>query len=328
MLKKFFSKTKNNRSFTLTETIIMISIILILTGIIVVSTKASRALARDKKRIAHFAAYKVALQRYYSKYKYYPYPGSSTDCTKAGCSYDNEKKIFTCPAHTYLIMLKNEGYLDEMMQDPINEGNYQYFYNVDEKGKNFKLAVLLERDKAAMENDGGSCPGSYCPPGYTHLYEVYSTLGAHLAFNYWGGGGRSNLVCNIRQNSCLSGEVAVLRLSGTTNAHAELSTQNNYYYILCCSTPGLGVSTTASAISTSILKLSASTNAHVEGNNQSNYATTVYLTKTGGTISCSAPKPSCSSGETCVVSISGNTNAHIGECSAYTNKICCKAPSF
>jgi hypothetical protein len=216
-------------------------------------------------------------------------------------------------------MLKNEGYLDEMMQDPKNISPYIYSYNVDDKGKNFKLAVPLERDKTAMENDGGSDP---------NFYEVYSTLGAHLAFNYWGGGGRSNLVCNIRQNSCLSGEVLVLRLSGTNNAHAELYNQNNYRYLLCCSTPGLGVSTTASAISTSILKLSASTNAHVEGNNQSNYATTVYLTKTGGTISCSAPKPSCSSGETCVVSISGNTNAHIGECSAYTNKICCKAPFF
>jgi len=319
MLKKFFPKTKNDRSFTLTETIIMISIILILTGIIVVSTEASRALARDKKRIAHFAAYKVALQRYYSNHKYYPYPGSSTDCTNAGCSYDNEKKICTCPAHTYLIMLKNEGYLDEMMQDPKNISPYIYSYNVDDNGKNFKLVVPLEKDKTAMENDGGSDP---------NFYEVYSTLGAHLAFNYWGRGGVSNLVCMVRSDSCLSGEVLVLRLSGTNNAHAELYNQNNYRYLLCCSAPGLGVSTTSSTISTLLLRLSSQTNAHVERNDQPKYSNTVYLTKSGGSISCSGPKSSCVSGEVCVVSISGNTNAHIGNCDAYPNKICCKAPSF
>lgn len=334
MLKKIFSKIKNTRSFTLTETIVMISIILILTGIIVVSTEASRALARDKKRIAHFAAYKVALQRYYSHHKSYPHP------TNNECPYDSTKKIYTCRAETYLTMLQTEGYLDEMMADPKNSGLYVYNYNVDDKGQNFKLAVLLERDRAAMENDGGTCPKNgnttECPTGYTALYEVYSTLGAHLAFNYFGAGGRGNLACSIKSNSCSSGEVGILKLSGLTNAHAELVTQSNYSYILCCSAPGLGVSTTQPPADTPynlFLRLSAQTNAHVEGNNQSNYSNTVYLKRTGGTIKCSEPKSSCASDEVCVVSISGDpqnppTNAHIGDCSVYSNKICCKAPSF
>lgn len=336
MLSSIFKKYKS-KSFTLTETIVMISIILILTGIIIVATKDSRALARDRKRIAHFAAYQQALARYYSQHKEFPNPkpeggqGEQEACENAGCIYNSEHEICTCKAEIYLKMLKDEGFIDVMMADPLNDEEHWYSYNVDDSGQNYKLAVLLEKDQAAMKNDGGSCPlgedTSKCPDDYQALYEVYSTLGAQLAFGYWGISGRGNLACGVVPGTSCTSEkpLAVLRLSNQTNAHAALVSSGSYNYTVCCSGPAdLSVAeSNCSGVCSRILTLSSQTNAHVG----TAYSNALYFKRSGGNLDCAIRDNNCASGETCVVSISNTTNAHIGNCDNYTKKVCCKAPS-
>jgi hypothetical protein len=113
----------------------------------------------------------------------------------------------------------------------------------------------------------------------------------------------------------------VLKISGTTNAHAELPSQSNYSGLLCCSgVTGLG--TDCSGTYSTILKLSGTTNAHVEKNTQSNYANSACLSVTSGSVSIGYQDSSCSGYDTTIASISGTTNAHIGGPDAYTTKVC------
>ena len=116
----------------------------------------------------------------------------------------------------------------------------------------------------------------------------------------------------------------VLKMSGTTNAHAEMPGQSNYSNLVCCSgVTGLGTSCTGNFVT--VLKLSDLTNAHVEQNNQTNYLSTPCLSVDGGSISMAYQANNCTGYDTTLGSISDVTNAHVGDASAYTTKICVTA---
>ncbi len=137
-----------------------------------------------------------------------------------------------------------------------------------------------------------------------------------------------DLTCNI-QASCPASDTVPFKISSATNGHAALPSETNAPYntfqVCCTGVPGLSAScgTPRSVI---LLKLSAATNAHVQKNTFSGYSQTACL---------AAPVPSnivCSystncanlgSGYTCLASISADTNAHIGNCAAYSTKLCC-----
>lgn len=114
----------------------------------------------------------------------------------------------------------------------------------------------------------------------------------------------------------------VLRMSSTTNAHAELPWQNNANYsssVICCS--GLsGVGCTGNTAS--VLNLSSSTNAHVEIATNVNYATTSCITSAQGTPLIAYQDTNCTGYDTTLASISSTTNATIGNAANYTKKIC------
>ena len=131
-----------------------------------------------------------------------------------------------------------------------------------------------------------------------------------------------SLSCAITSGSC-SGQT-VLKMSAPSNAHAELSSQTNYNYFVCC-TGGAGLGDSCTAGDT-VLKLSAPTNAHVEKKTQANYAYSACLsTETpaqNGALSCTYATV-CPVGYTCLGSISQDTNSQIGDCDAYATKVCC-----
>lgn len=132
------------------------------------------------------------------------------------------------------------------------------------------------------------------------------------------------LSCTVT-TSCPSGTV-VLRLSGTSNAHAELPSQSNYTQLVCCSgVAGLG--TSCSGTFATLNKLSSSTNAHVELGTQSNYANSACISVPGGgSVSVGYQASNCTGFDTTVLSISTtNTNGHAGDSSAYTQKVCATA---
>ena len=137
------------------------------------------------------------------------------------------------------------------------------------------------------------------------------------------GATEQSLTCGIAVGSCPN--TSVFKMSATTNAHAEKPSQNNYNNYVCCSGVA-GLTNSCSGNYDTVLKLSGITNAHVGKNTHSDYANSVCLSApTGSTIVCDYATD-CSAlgpGYTCLVSISGDANAHVGNCTAYATKVCC-----
>ena len=106
----------------------------------------------------------------------------------------------------------------------------------------------------------------------------------------------------------------VMRLSGLTNAHGELWSQNNYDYVLCCN-----FVRTHDCGTNKILGLSDVTNAHAEVPENSEYATPVCY----GDFICRSGAITCDSDEMGILSLTDSTNAHIGRFEDYGTKICC-----
>jgi len=124
---------------------------------------------------------------------------------------------------------------------------------------------------------------------------------------------------NCSYNYCPSGGIQVLKMSASSNAHAGLPSSSYANYI-CCS----GISGTSCSGGTPFLKLSATSGAHVQQTSYSSYSTSACLSPISGeSINC-IYSTSCTSPYVCLASISGATNAHVGNCSTYSTKVCCR----
>jgi len=143
--------------------------------------------------------------------------------------------------------------------------------------------------------------------------------------------------CAIK-TSCGGGETEVLGLSAQDNAHAELPTEENYTYKLCCAnvssvqtTTGTGTCDTLGAGFTGLITLSGDTNAQVEkynytGTDGFDYKKNVCVKLTSGSLDCIYDtKANCLTlgYRGYVVSISDSTNAHLGNEDAYSIVRCC-----
>jgi len=132
------------------------------------------------------------------------------------------------------------------------------------------------------------------------------------------------LSCEVVSGTCDG--VTVLKLQSTSGSHAEASDQSNYSYKICCS--GLNIGNNCSGNHAKVLNLSAGTNAHVEENGQSNYTNFACLSYScaAKTIVCNYANDCSTLGANyvCLASISGSTNAHVGDCNAYAKKVCCQ----
>ncbi|MDD5086167.1 MAG: hypothetical protein PHV16_00255 [Candidatus Nanoarchaeia archaeon] len=129
------------------------------------------------------------------------------------------------------------------------------------------------------------------------------------------------LLCEVVTNC---NNTDIFHISNQTNAHAELNNNSNYVYEVCCNdTTGLDVGTSCAGEYFTLLHLSNQTNAHVELNNESNYNDfSVCISSSDGLFNCSY-ETSCDNYDTCIASVSGSTNAHVGNCTDYATKICC-----
>lgn len=126
------------------------------------------------------------------------------------------------------------------------------------------------------------------------------------------------LSCSVA-TTCPSGTV-IYRMSGTSNAHAELPTQALYTQLVCC-TGVTGLGTACTGTFATALKLSGTTNAHVQ--QTGSYANSACISvPTGGTVSIGYQATNCTGFDTTLGSMSGVTNAHVGDGAAYTTKIC------
>jgi hypothetical protein len=139
-----------------------------------------------------------------------------------------------------------------------------------------------------------------------------------------GAAASASLTCSVKA-SCGEGEVAVFRMSGQANAHAQTAAGTTYANVVCCSGPA-GLSTSCSGSYATVLRLWAADNAHVASNDLS-YGTQVCLSATDTAMNCQYGS-TCGSGYACLATISGttNTNAHVADCDGsgdYPAKVCC-----
>lgn len=148
-----------------------------------------------------------------------------------------------------------------------------------------------------------------------------------------------NLSCTITTQIICNNTASttILRMTGSTNAHAELPGNTTLQYdgnVVCC-TGVTGLSNScAAAATTTVLRLSGSsgTNAHVEQKNltNANYNTNLACigVGTGGTVSTGYGTDCTVAGyDTTLASMSSTTYAHVGNASAYSTKICASATS-
>jgi hypothetical protein len=129
-------------------------------------------------------------------------------------------------------------------------------------------------------------------------------------------------VIDTTSESC-SGTL-LLRLSDYSNAHAENSSQGIYDYAVCCTELYGGTLGTTClddpGKNISVIKLSNITNAHAGHSNVSSYENTICLSNTANITM--GYDSDCSTFDTCLFSLSGNDNAHLGNCTAYNSKVC------
>lgn len=137
-----------------------------------------------------------------------------------------------------------------------------------------------------------------------------------------------SLVSVSAANSCSDSSQIIFRLSGDTNAHAEVFNGGGGYSGEICynqlfsNAPIPGVRTcTGDNI---VLKMSSDTNAHAEGPSGSNYNKVICYRD----LSCTL-RASCLGDEVPVVRLSDTTNAHLemGNENSYSRILCCTSQS-
>ncbi len=135
------------------------------------------------------------------------------------------------------------------------------------------------------------------------------------------------LSCSVTtQAACTGGSVTLLRMSGSTNAHAELPSQSNTNYdgaVVCCSSTS-AIGNSCSGNFKSIARISGSTNGTTQQTSINTYGTNVCLSDTtfGDTITTGYQSSNCTGYDTTMFSMSSVDNAHVGDGSAYTIKAC------
>jgi hypothetical protein len=131
----------------------------------------------------------------------------------------------------------------------------------------------------------------------------------------------TNLTCYVTSGTCPG--TTIFNLYDQAGGHAELASQLNYTNKVCCT--GTGLSNSCTGNHDVVLSLYSETNSHVEKDTESNYTNDVCLHSDSISVVCDY-STDCSllgSEYVCLASISGDTNAHVGKCSTYTNKVCC-----
>jgi len=135
-------------------------------------------------------------------------------------------------------------------------------------------------------------------------------------------------ICSVTSRSSCTSAVGhiIIGLSSATNAHAEFPDAGTYSYVLCCN---FGTGDTTCSGANEILGLSSATNAHAENPDYTNYLTKVCyedLVCMGGIYTCGVDE--ALNFKINLTSLTSATNAHIGNFSDYSYKICCQSPLY
>ncbi|MBD3282234.1 MAG: prepilin-type N-terminal cleavage/methylation domain-containing protein [Candidatus Portnoybacteria bacterium] len=125
-----------NKGFTLVELLVVIAIIGLLTGMVVISIQHVKAKARDSQRVSDINSIATALALYHNDNNNYPiYDGYIT-------SEDDLS-----------VVLEGADAINEMPIDPINQGDYRYYYQSTD-GSDYYIEYYLETDSMSGKSNG------------------------------------------------------------------------------------------------------------------------------------------------------------------------------
>lgn len=152
-----------------TKRIIVVVIILCLTAIFFVGFGTMRSKVRDIKRRADVKILIKALDLYHDNYGHYP--SSIDDWWGWDMTYEYKGGELN-----FLSILKNEGLMDRMVSDPLNNDTFHYRYQKFNKGdygcdKSFYILQITNFELSTENNGYGQCPSfdwiELVPNGYT-----------------------------------------------------------------------------------------------------------------------------------------------------------------
>lgn len=140
--------------------------------------------------------------------------------------------------------------------------------------------------------------------------------------------GPEELQCSVTtscEDTFTESSTVVFRMASLEDANAEIPTLSNYDYDVCCTTISTSLSNDCTGPDEIPLHLSSDTEAHVEKNTESNFDVNVCLSANPGTVSCAYETEPCSVDETCLATISADTDAHVADCvtNPFGIYICC-----
>jgi hypothetical protein len=131
------------------------------------------------------------------------------------------------------------------------------------------------------------------------------------------------LSCSVTTAAGCVGTV-ILRMSGSSNAHAELPNQTTAAYnnnVMCC-TGVSGLGTSCSGSFGTVVKLASTTNSHIQQNSVGTYANNACISASTGSYTIGYQANDCSGFDTTLGSMAAADNSHVGNTGAYTTKIC------
>jgi len=117
-------KNVSARAFTLIELVVVISILAILSGVLVPRVSNHLKASRDARRLADIKAVRSAVEQYFMDKGSYPSANANSNYGGWDVSSDGD----------FIRVLRDEGYLDDDVMDPVNDATFHYRYYVYAQG--------------------------------------------------------------------------------------------------------------------------------------------------------------------------------------------------
>ena len=134
---------KRRKGITLIEVLIVITIIVILSGMIIANIGNPTADARDAKRIANLGVVQVSLELYYDVHDHFP------KHDLPNLPWEEELKSDSGTGQALL----DGNFLPAIPTDPKNDATYKYWYCSTPTGDKYALKAKLETESEGINND-------------------------------------------------------------------------------------------------------------------------------------------------------------------------------